>query len=888
MSKFNLTKKIYLGTAIAFFAAFILIGFIGFFAVYNLISAEREQTERIIVEHSSILNEAISRQLYKTQALTALVINGDGTVENFQEIAAVIATDLPALAAFLLAPDGVVVDAYPLEDNPTVVGLDLLDVDDHAGNREAIIARDTGSLVMGGPFVLRSGIMGLTGRYPVYITSETGESEFWGLVAVSLKYPQALEEAGLSMLEMKGFSYELWRIDPDTQEKQIIANSGENSDYSTNYIERSITIHHAEWNLRIYPIRHWYQFSETWLLVLGAISISLFVAFVVQAKTVSDYKAARDKEATKAKSKFLAFMSHEIRSPMNVIIGISENELENANHTPEVLDAFEKINSSGKTLLGIVNEVLDLSKIEKGTLDIIPVKYCTACLISDTISLNTMLIGDKNIEIVVNVSEALPAALIGDDIRIKQILNNILSNSIKYTEAGTIIFKADTKEIDDRTYLIFTVKDTGQGLSKEELKEIYNEYSMFNQESNRKVEGSGLGMNITKRLVEAMDGRIDADSKPGVGSTFTVHIPQQTFDAPVIGKKTAQDLGSYKTIVKKVRKTLSRKYIPHGRVLIVDDIEANIFVAAELMKPYGFIPESAKSGYEVIEKIENGSSYDIIFMDYMMAGINGIATAKILHEKGYNKPIVALTAVTVAGMKDTFIESGFDGVLSKPINIYELDDILNKYIGEKKPQNQAKIMKLKEIAALNTEAALAAVSGLSDVYIDTVKLVLQILPERIENLSKFIDNDMPSFALETHGLKSVLANIGAIRLGITAADMERAALDGDAVFCKERLPDFKENLILLKNDLDVALRADDLETKIKADKPFSLEKLNEIKTATEEYDSLLALDFITPELRYSYDKDTDEILLKIASALEASDYDRATENIHRLEGMLNG
>ena len=242
--------------------------------------------ELLILEHSYRLNEVISRQIYKTQALAALVIKGDGAVDNFQEIAAVIAGDVPALAAFLLAPGGIVVDAYPLEENPAVIGLNFFDELDHDGNREAILARDTGELVMGGPFVLRSGIMGLTGRYPVYIDTGAG-SVFWGMVAVSLKFPEALDSVGLSVLEYKGLSYEIWRINPDTNEKQVIATNNEQIGIRASYIERTVNIHHAQWYFRLYPLRSWYQHSETWLLVLGALSISLFVAFVMQTKNTA-------------------------------------------------------------------------------------------------------------------------------------------------------------------------------------------------------------------------------------------------------------------------------------------------------------------------------------------------------------------------------------------------------------------------------------------------------------------------------------------------------------------------------------------------------------------------------------------------------------------------
>jgi len=323
--------------AIAFIVTFILCGLIGFITVQNKYNTEKEKIEKLILEHSNRLNDVISKQLHKTQALAALVIRGDGTVENFQKTAAVLAVDIPTLANFLLAPDGVVTDIYPLEGNEAALGLDFFNEAAHAGNIEAILARDTGELVMAGPFMLRQGILGLTGRYPVYIDSEAEGRVFWGLVSVSLKFPEALDETGLFMLNNQELSYELWRIDPDTSEKQVIASNNDFLVSNLPYLERLINIHNAQWYFRIYITDSWYEYPETWISLLIAFSVSLFIAFILQSKNVTEQNAARAYDATQTKSKFLAFMSHEMRTPMNAIIGISNIELENETHSSDVL-----------------------------------------------------------------------------------------------------------------------------------------------------------------------------------------------------------------------------------------------------------------------------------------------------------------------------------------------------------------------------------------------------------------------------------------------------------------------------------------------------------------------------------------------------------------------
>jgi len=242
---------------------------------------ERLTIERLILENCYRINEVISKQLYKTQALAALVIKGDGTVDNFQEISAVIMADEPALANVLLAPDGIVTDVYPFEENIAVIDLDFFN-EIYDGNKEAILARDVGDMVMAGPFILRQGILGLVGRYPVYIDTETEKNKFWGLVSVSLKFPEALDGAGLSMLEHQGLSYELWRISPDTLEKQIIASNREHSGSNGAYIERAVNILNAEWYFRIYPARPWFLYPETWIFVIISICVSLLAAAVNQ------------------------------------------------------------------------------------------------------------------------------------------------------------------------------------------------------------------------------------------------------------------------------------------------------------------------------------------------------------------------------------------------------------------------------------------------------------------------------------------------------------------------------------------------------------------------------------------------------------------------------
>ena len=909
-------KKAYIGTVLVFLITFLLCGFIGYSTVQNRISVEREQVEKLILEHSTRLNDVISKQLHKTQALAALVIGYDGTVDNFQKTASVLAADIPTLANFLLAPGGVVTEVYPLEGNEAVLGLDFFNEVGHAGNKEAILARDTGELVMAGPFMLRQGIFGLTGRYPVYIDSVSEGRVFWGLVSVSLKFPEALEDTGLSMLDTQGIFYEIWRINPDTQEEQVIAGNRDFHATNTAYSERLVEIHNAEWYFRIYMTSFWYEYPETWISVLAALSISLFIAFVMQSRYASELKAARLREATLAKSRFLAFMSHEMRTPMNAIIGISDIELESDTHSPDVIDAFGRINNSGRTLLGIINDILDLSKVEIGKLEIIPDKYDVPGLINDAARLNVMLIGNKPIEFVICAAESLPSTLTGDQLRIKQILNNLLSNAIKYTDKGTVSFKIDSMTGEDGVYLIFTVRDTGHGMTKEQLATLYDEYTMFEQETHSRSEGTGLGMNITKKLIELMNGRIEVESEPGAGTTFTVYLLQRSEDSEPIGKELAGKLNSFEVTSRMKREKPVREYMPYGSVLVVDDVAENLFVAQGLMKPYGFTIDTAASGFEVLEKIHFGKTYDIIFMDHMMPAMDGIETTVLLREEGYEKPIVALTANAISGMKEVFAENGFNDYITKPIDIRQLDNVLNTYIRDIQPPEVLKkarrqrdekdhkkygkdktaaaggfasvINRLKEIPYLHVDLAIGKMNGMEDIYIDTVKLVIRMLPERIDKMDRSVLSDLKTFAVEVHGLKSILKHIGADEPGNIAAGLEYAAFDNDLLYCNDNYPAFKVQLTDLKNDLTEALQINTNKTKEKADKSSLTKIVAVVKNTTENYDSILASEILTPYADYTYNDEIDKLLEKIILSLDVSDCDSAIEGLTELEEMIDG
>jgi len=590
-------------------------------------------------------------------------------------------------------------------------------------------------------------------------------------------------------------------------------------------------------------------------------------------------KAEIAEESSKAKSDFLARMSHEIRTPMNAILGITDIQLQDNTIPFNVRDALERIYNSGDLLLGIINDILDLSKIEAGKLELVPTQYDIASLIHDTVQLNIMRYESKPIEFKLEVDENLPVFLVGDELRIKQILNNLLSNAFKYTDEGSVILliysKKEDKNDNDIT-LCFRVIDTGQGMTADQISKLGSEYSRFNMRANRKTEGTGLGMNITQNLIHLMNGGIDIESTPGVGSMFTVYLPQKCFDQELIGRDLANNLMqlNYANSVKIRTVQVKREFMPYGRVLVVDDVETNLYVARGLLAPYGLSIDTAVSGFEAIDKIKDNQVFHIIFMDHMMPKLDGIETVKILRGLGYTKPIVALTANALSGQAEMFLNNGFDDFISKPIDIRQLNIVLNKLIRDKMPAEIVEEARRQKQYHSERSGQHEVDSQLAEYFVRDAKRALGILESIYMNKCRGSD-DVSMLIVNVHAMKSALANVGESDLSAEAARLEQAGRDRNKKEVMNYLPLFLEKLFVTIEKFEPKEK----ENSLTGDNAQLKNSLVKIKEACIEFDKKTAKNLLTELREKSWPVETGEWLSKLAGGLLHSDFEEVIKAV---------
>lgn len=528
-------------------------------------------------------------------------------------------------------------------------------------------------------------------------------------------------------------------------------------------------------------------------------------------------------EANQSKNAFIANISHEVRTPMNAILGFSELILQ-LDESEKVNEYAKEIKSASNNLLAIINDLLDISKIESGRMELVPVPYYLHYLFTDIESVMSIPAGKKGIEFRLKVNPELPSQLYGDIVRIRQVLTNLCNNAVKFTNEGYVELSATYtqgcgKEIFEKKYghdplvsledvitIEFRVKDSGIGIREEDLELIFDKFRQVDMRTNRNVEGSGLGLAICKQLVELMSGELSVESTYGEGTTFIVKIPQKVID----GNKLSNYLATHKQEEQKKKTYL---YAPGARLLVVDDNPVNVKILKGLLIHYEIDADTALSGQEAVDKVKE-HEYDMIFMDHMMPQMSGDEALDIIRRiPGREKSVVvAVTANAIRGMRDEFIKMGFDDYLSKPVETSKIEEILkahlpsNLFIHGEKEDNKEQIELNVVIDGVDIDAGLIKSDNNVRDYVDILEIFTEYGPEKAKELESLVRaQDYTGYTIAVHSLKSVAANIGANQLCAMAQIHEMAGKQGQSAFIDQNYIKLKSMYETIVSNIEVAL-----------------------------------------------------------------------------------
>jgi signal transduction histidine kinase len=753
------------------------------------------------------------------------------------------------------------------------------------------------------------------------------------------------------------------------------------------------------------PMKNYHRDLSTMALVLSIVGTVLMVALSYTLVRMTMAKIHSDEE-NKSKTSFLARMSHEIRTPMNSILGISEILLRK-NISGEISEYISIIRQSGNTLLSIINDILDFSKIESGHTQIEAKEYSFASLINDVINVIRMRMVDKPIDFFVSVDSNIPAVLMGDDARIRQILINLLNNAVKYTRKGHISCDVEMKRIDaHKIELFFHVTDTGIGIREEDVRKLFSDFSRVDMDHNQNIEGTGLGLAIVKNLCTTMGGGISVTSKYGTGSTFTASVKQICLDdrklafvegaeqkrvlvyeerphhaaalrsalkslrvnavyadslpafirlleegdyefafvssryamdcIPVWGKRgnalqliimtelgeiaVYRDTGSvlmpiYSIVMANILNGVVAKgcspasdrdvqfTAPWSTILIVDDIPTNLRVAVELMAPYQMKIDTCENGEEAVEMVKN-NRYDLVFMDHMMPGMDGIEATKRIRkisdsEEYYrNLPVIMLTANAVSGQREMFLENGVNDFLAKPIEMQKLNAILKKWLPDSKRRESSGAVSLNaknqeitgridlELPGVIISEGLSNVGGSLPVYLDILAIFCQDALDRVKQITDALAaKDFGLYTTLVHALKSAARSIGARELGDVAAELEEAGRARNTAEIDEKTGPFLEDLKTFSANIS------DLVSKVSATAEtaetvdVSALRLETLKEALINMDIETINQFMMEYSAMPLDGATKDLVNKIKEDVLLFEYDKAVEKIQILSGF---
>ena len=515
-----------------------------------------------------------------------------------------------------------------------------------------------------------------------------------------------------------------------------------------------------------------------------------------EAKVLMLEKSAAD-SANKAKSDFLADMSHEIRTPINAVLGMNEMILRKSDDE-DILEYSSNIKSAGNTLLSIINNILDFSKIEDGKMSLVPAEFDVAEQINNLVNSISERARAKDLEFRLDIDESIPSRLFGDDVRISQVIMNLLTNAVKYTEQGSVTLSVKNRGINDGIVkLRFDVIDTGIGIKEEDLGKLFQTFERIEEKRNRHIEGTGLGISIVCKLLSMMNSKLDVESKYAIGSTFGFDLSLRVVDPEPIGK-----FDEKKKTISVEKDKAEHLYAPDARVLVTDDNGMNLKVACNFLKLFGITPVTCTSGRDTIELMRR-EKFDILLLDHMMPQMDGIETLAVLKEENLlnGAVVIALTANAVVGAEEQYLNAGFDGYLSKPIMVDDIEDTLKKYlpaevIGGKNVKTEEKAFSPLSLdkarsAGLNVDAGIGYACGEEDFYLELLSDYAEGAAGKSTELTSYLDNgDLKNYEILVHSLKSSSRTIGADALSEQAKALEAASKNNDMDYVKGHHDEF--------------------------------------------------------------------------------------------------
>jgi len=636
------------------------------------------------------------------------------------------------------------------------------------------------------------------------------------------------------------------------------------------------------------------------ILLVGASIHTVRNVFAIE----KDKKAAV--LANEAKGRFLANMSHEIRTPINAVLGMDEMILRETRELRTREYALD-IQNAGKSLLAIINDILDISKIDSGKLEILRTEYDLSSMIHDTMNMIYQKAKSKNLEVGLKLDENLPSRLVGDDVRIRQVLTNILNNAVKYTQTGgaTLSVSGERPEgATDRILLHFAVEDTGVGIKEEDMPKLFEEFKRIEESRNRNIEGTGLGMSITVQLLHMMGSGLEVESTYGKGSCFSFVLEQKIADETPVGNLSERIKNQEREYVYETAFTA-----PDADILVVDDNAVNRKVVRSLLRDTLMRIDETDSGEGCLEKIVH-KKYDLIFLDHMMPGMDGIETLKASRtlEGNLNSdtPVVALTANAVTGAREMYLENGFDDFLTKPIVFDKLNRILLHFLPaekisdgqiqtvEAKPEEEtAQIEKILEsIEDIDLQYAYLHCTGPVDLY-DIMTGFIGLIDSEAGALEKFEreldetgEEGLRQYRVKVHSMKTSAAMIGAVHLSGMARMLEKCAINGEVQQIHAVSPVFIEWWRSYKEKLEpVSAREkslDDAREKVEFNEDILREQLGLLHDAVEDMDVDRADDIAALLKGFDYPAQYKEIMNAIYAAVTDLDAEKIAELVGKI------